>query len=105
MQFSKLAAAAAALFGQASAFPPTFGGPADLPAKEGCVDSETPYIRSYFYVGGGYVDDGSGGHIFRDQMYVEKLLPVHGVSQETPIVLIHGQGQTGSVSALQIFCF
>ncbi|KAK6211509.1 hypothetical protein QIS74_10773 [Colletotrichum tabaci] len=96
MQFLKFAAAAAALLGQAAAFPPSFGVPPAQPETNGCVDSEAPYIRSYFYVGGGYVDDGSGGHIFRDQMYVEKLLPVNGVSQETPIVLIHGQAQTGS---------
>ncbi|TKW50668.1 putative secreted lipase [Colletotrichum tanaceti] len=97
MQFLKFAAAAAAaLLGQAAAFPPGFGVPPAQPETNGCVDSEVPYIRSYFYVGGGYVDDGAGGHIFRDQMYVEKLLPVHGVSQETPIVLIHGQAQTGS---------
>lgn len=100
MQFLKLASVAAALLGQASAFPQR-GGPPPTP-DEGCVDSEVPYIRSYFYVGGGYVDDGSGGHIFRDQMYVEKLLPTFGVTQETPIVLIHGQAQTGTVSALQI---
>ncbi|TQN70279.1 putative secreted lipase [Colletotrichum shisoi] len=104
MQFLKFAAAAAALLGQAAALlgqaaasPPRFGVPPAQPETNDCVDSEAPYIRSYFYVGGGYVDDGSGGHIFRDQMYVEKLLPVHGVSQETPIVLIHGQAQTGSV--------
>lgn len=108
MQFLKLASVAAALLGQACAFPQR-GGPPGFPGQgapptpdEGCVDSEVPYIRSYFYVGGGYVDDGSGGHIFRDQMYVEKLLPTFGVTQETPIVLIHGQAQTGTVSALQI---
>ncbi|KAF4814867.1 putative secreted lipase [Colletotrichum tropicale] len=102
MQFLKLASVAAALLGQASAFPQR-GGPPGFPGQgapptpdEGCVDSEVPYIRSYFYVGGGYVDDGSGGHIFRDQMYVEKLLPTFGVTQETPIVLIHGQAQTGT---------
>lgn len=106
MQFLKFTAAAAALLGQASAFPPGpgfgfpggGGGPDSQPDRDGCVDSEAAYIRSYFYVGGGYVDDGSGGHIFRDQMYVEKLLPTTGVSQDTPIVLIHGQAQTGSVS-------
>lgn len=58
---------------------------------------EIPYRRSYFYVGGSYVDDGAGGHFFQDQMYVEKLGPVDGPSQPTPIVLIHGQGQTGTV--------
>ncbi|KAK2049399.1 alpha/beta-hydrolase [Colletotrichum somersetense] len=98
MHFLKLAAAAAALLGQAAASPPGLDFVSDLiqPNTDASVDSETPYVRSYFYVGGGYVEDGSGGHIFRDQMYVEKLLPVFGVSQSTPIVLIHGQAQTGS---------
>lgn len=58
---------------------------------------EAPYRRSYFYVGGRYVDDGAGGHLFQDQMYVEKLAHVDGPSQPTPIVIIHGQGQTGTV--------
>jgi hypothetical protein len=60
--------------------------------------SEVPSIRSYFYVGGGYVSDGAGGEVFRDQMYVERLLPVEGAKKETPIVFIHGQAQTGTVS-------
>ncbi|KAJ3543704.1 hypothetical protein NM208_g3431 [Fusarium decemcellulare] len=57
---------------------------------------EVPSIRSYFYVGGGYVSDGAGGEIFRDQMYVEKLVPAKGAKQKTPIVFIHGQAQTGT---------
>jgi hypothetical protein len=41
-------------------------------------------------------DDGSGGHIFKDQMHVKKLSPV-STKRKTPnpIVFIHGQGQTG----------
>ena len=39
------------------------------------AQSEVPAVRTYFYVGGGYSDDGKGGHIFKDQMYVEKLSP------------------------------
>jgi hypothetical protein len=50
-------------------------------------------------VGGGYVNDGAGGEIFRGQMYVERLVPVEGASQTTPIVFIHGQAQTGTVSS------
>ncbi|KAK7942606.1 uncharacterized protein PG986_011719 [Apiospora aurea] len=61
---------------------------------------ETPHRRSYFYVGGKYVDDGAGGHLLQDQMYVERLSPVDGPSQPTPIVLVHGQGQTGTVRNL-----
>lgn len=56
------------------------------------LSQEVPYLRDYFYVGGKYVDDGSGGHIFRDQMYVERLQPAGGTRQKTPIVMIHGQG-------------
>jgi hypothetical protein len=57
-----------------------------------------PSIRNYFYIGGGYADDDKGGHIFRDQMYVEQLKPVNGITQPTPLVIIHGQAQTGTVS-------
>lgn len=65
---------------------------------------EVASIRNYFYIGGGYADDGKGGHIFRDQMYVEHLKPVNGGAQKTPIVIIHGQAQTGTVS-FSFFCF
>ncbi|KAI5459718.1 Alpha/beta hydrolase family-domain-containing protein [Mariannaea sp. PMI_226] len=58
--------------------------------------SAASYVRTFFYVGGSYVDDGAGGHIFRDQMYVEKLVPAYGATQAVPIVLIHGQAQTGT---------
>lgn len=43
------------------------------------------------------MDDGAGGHIFRDQMYVEKLQPAGGATNKTPVVFIHGQAQTGTV--------
>ncbi|KAG5984657.1 hypothetical protein E4U55_003878 [Claviceps digitariae] len=68
--------------------------PAD--ADEAEADAETPAVRTFFYVGGGYADDGNGGHIFREQMYVERLRPVDGVRQRVPVVMIHGQGQTGT---------
>jgi hypothetical protein len=51
--------------------------------------------RDYFYVGGGYVESGSG-HLFTDQMYVEKLSPVLQ-QQPYPVVFIHGQAQSGTV--------
>jgi hypothetical protein len=54
-------------------------------------------IRSYLYVGGQYEDDGNGEHVLADQMYVEKLTPAHGPIKITPIILIHGKGQTGTV--------
>lgn len=61
------------------------------------VGSEVAAARTYFYVGGGYSDDGNGGHIFKDQMYVEMLVPTSSQPNNSdPIVLIHGQGQTGT---------
>jgi hypothetical protein len=64
--------------------------------------SEIAAIRSFFYAGGGYADDGAGGHIFREQMYVERLQPVNGVTRPNPIVIIHGQAQTGTVSPFTV---
>lgn len=55
--------------------------------------------RSYFYVGGNYVEQGSG-HVFSNQMYVERLVPLKP-TQTWPLVFIHGQGQTGTVMALE----
>ena len=62
--------------------------------------TESPYHRSYFYVGGEYVDSGSGDgeRVFTGQMYVEHLMPVEGVKHPWPIVFIQGAGQTGTVS-------
>ncbi|KAF3491255.1 uncharacterized protein GIQ15_00772 [Arthroderma uncinatum] len=57
---------------------------------------EVPYIRKYFYVGGEYADNGKGEHIFKDQMYVEHLIPVRGPAKQNPIVFFHGQAQTGT---------
>ena len=64
------------------------------------TSKETPVSREYFYVGGRYVDDGNGKdqHIFSDQMYVEKLSPDISCAKPNPLVFIHGQGQTGTVS-------
>lgn len=53
--------------------------------------------RSYFYVGGNYTLDSDGEHIYTDQMYVERLSPAN-ITQPYPLVFIHGQGQTGTVS-------
>ncbi|KAF5587821.1 fusarubin cluster-esterase [Fusarium pseudocircinatum] len=80
MQFSILAAIIAATIGKYS----------------DAVRSEISATRSFFYVGGRYDDDGDGGHVFRDQMYVEKLAPVRGAWKDTPIVMIHGMAQTGT---------
>jgi pimeloyl-ACP methyl ester carboxylesterase len=64
------------------------------------MSQETAVSREYFYAGGRYVEDGSGSgqHIFRDQMYVEKLSPAVDCAMPYPLVFIHGQGQLGTVS-------
>jgi hypothetical protein len=64
------------------------------------MSQETAVSREYFYAGGRYVEDGSGlgQHIFRDQMYVEKLSPAVDCAKPYPLVFIHGQGQLGTVS-------
>ena len=59
--------------------------------------SEIAYHRDYFYVGGGYADNGKGEHIFKGQMYVEHLTPVGGSRRQHPLLFIHGQAQTGTV--------
>lgn len=65
--------------------------------KHQTVLGETSASRSYFYIGGQYADDGNGGTIYKDQMYVERLAPTHGRDEHLhPIVLIHGQAQTGT---------
>jgi hypothetical protein len=87
MRFTSLLVAATATFSQC------------LAASSGS-QGEVPAIRTYFMVGGGYVDDGAGGEIFRDQMYVERLVPTKGPYKSTPLVFIHGQAQTGTVSPL-----
>ena len=46
------------------------------PSSAASACSEGPATRTFFYVGGGYTSDGDGGHFWKDQMYVEKLVPV-----------------------------
>lgn len=59
---------------------------------------EAPMIRSYIQAGGQYAENSAGEHIFQDQIYVEHLVPVHGVTQHHPIVFLHGAAQTATVS-------
>ena len=68
-------------------------------AADNSSTHEVPHTRSYWYVGGGYVR-GTSGHVFTNQMYVEKLSPVCNNCnlKQYPIVFIHGQAQTGTVS-------
>lgn len=55
-------------------------------------------IRDYLQVGGHYVENTEGEHIFQDQMYVERLAPVNGTTQRYPLVMLHGAAQSATVS-------
>lgn len=57
---------------------------------------EAQHRREYFYVGGEYVETPDG-HIFENQMYVEKLSPADGSTRKFPVVFLHGGGQSGTV--------
>lgn len=61
------------------------------------ASTEAQHVREYLYVGGEYVDTPDG-HIFQNQMYVEKLSPAEGSSRKYPVVFLHGGGQSGTVS-------
>ncbi|CAI7592518.1 unnamed protein product [Penicillium bialowiezense] len=67
-----------------------------LAATASSSRGEVPAQRSYMYVGGQYILDSAGEHVFADQMYVEKLTPAAGATKPQPIVFIHGQAQTGT---------
>lgn len=55
--------------------------------------------RDYFYVGGEYVTSTTNDTLFVNQVYVEHLVPSR-IEQPYPIVFIHGQSMTGTVSVL-----
>ncbi|RDL31147.1 uncharacterized protein BP5553_09936 [Venustampulla echinocandica] len=55
---------------------------------------EADAMREFFYVGGSYLET-ENGHLFANQMYVEKLTPLK-LRQPYPVVFIHGQAQTGT---------
>ncbi|KAJ3517002.1 hypothetical protein NLJ89_g777 [Agrocybe chaxingu] len=60
------------------------------------VSLGTLHRRSYFYIGGAYVPNPNGASpILAGQMYVEHLTP-SAVSRKLPIVVIHGNGMTGT---------
>lgn len=59
---------------------------------------ETACHREHFFVGGEYIEDtrsAFGGYTMRNQMYVECLTPVGGAKRTSPLVFIHGGGQSG----------
>ena len=64
-----------------------------------CKTQQSPYYRDFFYIGGEYVpaSNTSTASIFSDQMYVEKLTPVKGVSKPQPLVFISAGVPSGVV--------
>lgn len=72
-----------------------------LPMKDGARNTtrEAFSSREYFYIGGRYVQMGNG-HLFTNQMYVEKLAPLEPC-QPYPLLFIHGQAQSGTVSDIE----
>lgn len=56
-----------------------------------CSSNEAPYYRDFFYIGGHY-ENSDLGNLTYDQIYVEKLTPVGGMSQTKPIIFFHGGG-------------
>jgi len=57
---------------------------------------EYPASREYFYIGGEWTPNPAGGQIITNQLYVEHLSPIYETTQDYPIVLWHGQAQTGT---------
>lgn len=97
MLLKTLLAASTFLFSSVSAWnwPSSWGNAGD---NDWTNSVEAFAAREYFYVGGSYVNTTSG-HLFANQMYVEKLIPKKS-TQKYPLVFIHGQAQTGTVSSL-----
>jgi pimeloyl-ACP methyl ester carboxylesterase len=72
-------------------------GAGSSPKARAAVKTDYPLAladQGYFFVGGNYVERGSG-HIMADQMYVSYKVPRRG-GRPYPIVMIHGGGQTGT---------
>lgn len=65
-----------------------------LALSSSCTSNQVFYARDVFYVGGRYIDDGSGNRT-ADQLYVEKLTP-SVITQSKPVVFFHGGGWSGT---------
>ncbi|KAJ4416053.1 hypothetical protein N0V82_006976 [Gnomoniopsis sp. IMI 355080] len=93
---SRLASGLALCFGLVSAQSTDCTGINAVSPK--CATSETTFHRDVFYVGGRWIDnDYTSGNVTADQLYVEKLTPAGGVTQDKPLVFFHG----GAVSGVQ----
>lgn len=66
--------------------------------------TEAFHRRNVFYAGGQYVfNETLGGTILVNQMYIEQLTPINGVTQRYPLVFLHGGGISGTVSTVSCF--
>lgn len=61
-----------------------------------CSTVESAYHRDVFYVGGDYKTSGTT-FIVSNQIYVEKLTPVSGVTKPYPLIFISAGVPSGSV--------
>lgn len=58
---------------------------------------EAAYLRNFFYTGGEYAFNlAANGTVFQNQMYVEQLTPVTGVTRPHPLVFLPGGGSTST---------
>ncbi|EEY16014.1 conserved hypothetical protein [Verticillium alfalfae VaMs.102] len=61
----------------------------------GCPTVDKAYVRDAFFLGGRTVALSDGNYTV-DQLFVEKLTPVRGVTQPKPLVFLHGGGISGA---------
>ncbi|KAH9843342.1 alpha beta-hydrolase protein [Teratosphaeria destructans] len=62
-----------------------------------CVSNEVGMTRDVFYVGGGYTYSATyKSELYSEQMYVEKLVSVHGSTRSHPLVFINAGLPSGA---------
>ncbi|KAM0280827.1 hypothetical protein ACHAQH_003857 [Verticillium albo-atrum] len=61
----------------------------------GCPVVEKAYVRDVFFLGGRTLAMSDGNYTV-DQLFVEKLTPVKGVTHPKPLVFLHGGGISGA---------
>ncbi|KAM9880315.1 hypothetical protein VD0002_g7182 [Verticillium dahliae] len=61
----------------------------------GCPPVDKAYVRDAFFLGGRTVALSDGNYTV-DQLFVEKLTPVKGVTRPKPLVFLHGGGISGA---------
>ncbi|KAA8895173.1 alpha/beta-hydrolase [Sphaerosporella brunnea] len=56
---------------------------------------QTPHTRQILYLGGHYISTANGT-FHHDQIYIEQLTPLAPSAAKAPILLLHGNAQTGT---------